>query len=252
VALLSQLKLGALDVHDRESCMRSMAIAAAIVLGGFGSAIAADLPPVAAPPPRAPAAYIPATPPVYNWAGIYVGVNGGYGFGRVNWLNPNTATSGNFNANGGFIGGTLGVNFQASALVFGVEGDVDWSRINGSASNTFCNLTGNCQTGNTWLSTLRGRIGVAADRVLIYGTGGGVFGNVQSSANGVTETSTKTGWTVGAGVEVAFDEHWTGKVDYLYANFGNATCTVACGSPALPLTFSLTDNLIRAGINFKF
>ena len=183
---------------------------------------------------------------------LYIGINGGYGFGRVNWLDPNTATSGNFNANGGFIGGTLGVNFQASALVFGAEGDVDWSRINGSASNTFCNLSGTCQTGNTWLSTLRGRLGVAADRVLIYGTAGGVFGNVQALANGVTETSTKTGWTVGAGVEVAFDDHWSGKIEYLYANFGNATCTAACGSPALPMTFSLTDNLIRGGINFKF
>src|SRR6478752_2007136 len=113
-----------------ENHMKSMIIAGAIALGGLGPVIAADLPP-APPPPRAPAAYVPA-PPVYSWSGIYIGINGGYGFGQVNWLNPNTATSGNFNANGGFIGGTLGANFQASALVFGVEGDVDWSRINGS------------------------------------------------------------------------------------------------------------------------
>jgi outer membrane immunogenic protein len=115
-----------------------------------------------------------------------------------------------------------------------VEGDIDWARINGSASNTFCNLNGTCQTGNTWLSTLRGRLGVALDRALIYGTGGGVFGNIQTVASGVTETSTKTGWTAGVGLQVAFGDNWTGKIEYLYANFGNAACTAACGSPALP------------------
>ena len=113
-------------------------------------------------------------------------------------------------------------------MVFGIEGDFDWSGINSSGSNTFCNLSGNCQTGNTWLGTARGRIGVAADRVLLYGTGGGVFGNVQTTGTGVTETTTKAGWTAGVGVEVAFTENLTAKIEYLYANLGNGTCTTAC------------------------
>jgi len=46
-----------------------------VVVGLGGSALAADLPP--SPPPRAPAVYVPAVLPVYNWAGAYVGINGG-------------------------------------------------------------------------------------------------------------------------------------------------------------------------------
>ena len=134
------------------------------------------------PPPQAPVAYIPAAPPVYNWGGIYVGINGGWGLGNGKWtVSGNGASSDK--ANGGIVGGTLGCNYQTSAFVFGVEGDFDWSGINSSTANNVCIFSGNCQTGNNWLSTLRGRAGCAVDRVLFYGTAGGVFGNVQTTFN---------------------------------------------------------------------
>jgi outer membrane immunogenic protein len=53
-------------------------------------------------------------------------------------------------------------------------------------------------------------------------------------------------------VEVAFADNWTAKVEYLYANLGNGTCTTACGSPPLPISIGLTDNLVRGGVNYKF
>ena len=228
-------------------------IAASVVLFASLAAQAADLPQAPPPPPQAPVAYIPAAPPVYNWGGIYVGINGGYGFGTAKWtVSGNGASSDK--ANGGIVGGTLGANFQTGAFVFGVEGDFDWSGINGSTAGSVCIVTGNCQTGNTWLSTLRGRFGFAMDRILFYGTAGGVFGNVQTTQSGTTTTHTQAGWTAGLGVETAFAENWTAKLEYLYANLGTGTvtCVSACAAPNLPVSVGLTDNLIRLGVNYKF
>ena len=72
--------------------------------------------------------------PVYNWAGVYVGINGGWGWGNgkftANAVGTFPGTTGSRSDNGGVVGGTLGANFQASTFVFGVEGDWDYSAIN--------------------------------------------------------------------------------------------------------------------------
>ncbi len=119
------------------------------VAAGLGSAaLAADLPPAA--PPRAPAAYVPAVLPVYNWGGIYVGINGGWGWGHAKWTANAAGTfpgaTGSPHDNGGVVGGTLGFNWQASAFVFGVEGDWDYSGINTGTTASICTFSGNCQT----------------------------------------------------------------------------------------------------------
>jgi outer membrane immunogenic protein len=225
----------------------------AMAAGGY--ALAADLPqPAAAPPPQAPA-YVP--PPVYNWTGFYVGINGGWGFGNANWTSP--LGSGSDNDNGGVVGGTVGGNFQTGAFVFGAEGDWDYSGINTGTSNSVCKISGTCQTGNTWLSTLRGRAGFAADRTLFFLTAGGVFGNVQSTFAGATTTHTQAGWTAGLGVEYAFAQNWTAKVEYLYADLGSTTancslagCLAANAGKPINASVSLTDSLVRVGVNFKF
>src|SRR6266851_9347730 len=112
---------------------------AGVMSGAIGPALAADLPEPA--PPRAPAAYVPVVAPVYNWAGIYFGVNGGYGFGTSKWTDPRNfsglGSTGNFNTNGYAVGGTLGANFQADAFVLGVEGDIDLMGIDGTSSSPF-------------------------------------------------------------------------------------------------------------------
>lgn len=236
-----------------------------VIIGFSGSALAADLPPSPVPP-RAPAAYVPAVLPVYNWGGIYVGINGGWGWGNVKYTanavgGPGgfPGSTGSLHDNGGVVGGTLGFNWQASAFVFGVEGDWDYSGINTGTTSSLCTFSGNCQTGNNWLATVRGRAGYAADRVLLYLTAGGAFANVQTSFNGVSNTRNQAGWTAGAGVEWAFADSWTAKVEWLYVNLGNGsfncintTCTGFSGGPAIPVSVGLTENLIRVGVNYKF
>ena len=145
---------------------------------------------------------------------------------------------------------TLGANFQSDAFVFGVEGDIDYSAVNSGHSATFCTAAALCQFGDSWLSTLRGRAGYAADRILFYATAGGAFGDIKLTANGVTNTTTKAGWTAGAGIESAVADNWTVRIEYLYAALGSATCGTACGG--VPVSVKVNDNLIRAGVDFKF
>jgi outer membrane immunogenic protein len=259
--------------------MRGSLITGVLVVAVLGStAFAADLPQSM---PGGPKAYVPYTALAYNWSGLYIGVNGGYGVGRSNWSDANnpsgTTSTGNFDISGYLVGGTIGANFQTGEFVFGAEVDVDYSGINGTTSpaSGYCTLTNiafltatGCKTQNTWLGTARGRLGYAFDRVLVYGTGGLAFGNIHAGITGpgITATYDSTaaaGWTAGGGVEVALGDHLTGKIEYLYVNLANGTCTTAnCGYDSFnPITGTLNaandtvkfnTNIIRGGINYKF
>jgi outer membrane immunogenic protein len=216
-----------------------------------GAALASDLPPPAEPPPRAPAVYAP-PPPVYNWTGFYLGINGGWGFGKSDW-NTNIGgvvfDTGNFNANGGLIGGTLGYNFWADGWVLGLEGDFDGSWIDGKSS-ACTPLNGvQCETKNKWLATLRPRIGYAADRVLFYLTGGVAFGDVVVNTTTNWQSADKTGWTAGGGLEGAFTDHWTARVEYLFVDLQNSTFTPIVGTN---VSVKFNANLIRLGVDYKF
>jgi outer membrane immunogenic protein len=192
---------------------------------------------------------------MYNWGGIYVGINGGYGFGSSNWSSAATASStGNFNVQGPVAGGTLGANFQTGQFVFGIEGDGDWSNIKGSASTTNAVCPG-CQTANTWLATLRARAGVAWDRVLIFGTAGGAGGSINASGTGITSTSnSEFGWTAGGGLEFGITDNLTAKVEYLYVDLqnGSFSCPATCTGGPFTGSVSFTTSLARAGLNLKF
>ncbi len=228
--------------------MKRMLFAGAIALSAATPAFAADLP--AAPPPRAPAAYVPVVAPVYNWSGIYIGINGGYAFGNTDWQStPGFADTGSFNVNGGVVGATLGVNFQSGPVVFGIEGDGDWTDI--KSSSVAC-TAGTCQTSNDWLATFRGRLGYAFDRVLVYGTGGGAAGNVKAAIPGGSTDTNEFGWTAGGGIEAALTDNVTAKVEYLFVDLQNGNCgAVLCGTASnVPVTFDAS--VVRAGLNFKF
>lgn len=236
---------------------------AAILLASMVSAAAADLP-QPAPLPPAPVVY---APPPYNWSGFYIGANGGWGFASGNstvttagGLIGATTGTGTGSFNGGIVGGQIGVNYQIDALVLGLEGDIDYS--GQSRTDSFgCGVA--CTISETikipWLATVRGRIGVAMDRVLLYGTGGVAFTNVSDNvgATGIgslfSASSTNTGWTGGAGVEVALGQNWTARAEYLYVQTNaslNGTLGIVGGTVNETATFH--DSLVRAGVNFKY
>jgi outer membrane immunogenic protein len=223
-------------------------MAGAVALVAVTQAIAADLPPPMAPPPRAPAAYVPVVSPAYNWSGFYIGLNAGYGFADSTWTAPGF-TSGSFSVDGAMGGATLGGNYQIGQLVLGVEGDYDWQNIRGFANNAGTCIS--CDTASNWLATVRGRVGYAFDRIMVYGTAGGAFTDIKASLGPLTwASSTEVGWTAGGGIEGAITDNLTAKIEYLYADFGNMSCPAgSCGGTA---TVSLKENMVRAGLNYKF
>jgi outer membrane immunogenic protein len=217
-------------------------VGALAMVSTMGAANAADLPRREAMPMKAAPMY--AAP--YNWTGFYIGVNGGGGFGSSEWNNAR-ASSGNFDMSGAVVGGTLGYNWQMNQVVFGLEGDMDWSNIKGS---TTCGLT-SCNTSSNWLATVRGRVGYAFDRFMPYVTGGLALGDVKAEAPSLGSTSeTKAGWTLGGGLEVAIAGPWTAKVEYLYADLGKANCDTSVCRNSTDVDFH--TNLVRAGINYRF
>jgi outer membrane immunogenic protein len=235
-------------------------------------ALAADLPVKA--PPMAPA-------PVLNWTGFYIGVNGGYSWGRssrdLNFFNPlngvtlASGTGGGRDMNGGLFGGQLGYNWQTSNWVFGIETDAQWTGQKGSTT-VLCPVAGCFPTavaagtgvgaGLTdkleWFGTFRGRGGVlVTPSVLLYVTGGLAYGSVQTevalsgfTATGIPVTaigsrsSDKFGWTVGGGVEAMFAGNWSGKIEYLYMDLGSISNSVVLPTASgFPLGANVTSRV---------
>jgi outer membrane immunogenic protein len=211
-------------------------IGALALVSTMGAANAADIARREAMPTKAPV-----YAPLYNWTGAYVGINGGGGWGRSDTAAP--FASGGFNTSGGVVGGTIGYNWQAGQMVFGVEGDIDWSNIRGSAT---CGVGFSCETKNSWLATARGRVGYAFDRFLPYVTGGLAVGDIKNNVSGFgSSTETKAGWTVGGGLEAALTGPWTAKVEYLYADLGRGTSVLGSDT-------KFNASIVRAGVNYRF
>ena len=208
-------------------------------------AVAADLslaPLYKSPPAQVTQSY---NTQAYNWTGFYFGANGGGGWGHSNWSTNATGIG----LGGGQVGGTVGYNRQLGNAVFGVEGDIDWSGLNGTSTTIGC--PGGCSISDSWLSTVRGRVGYAFDRVMPYVTGGLAVGDIRAATPGLAGgTSTNAGWTVGGGIEFALPGNWTAKAEYLRVDLGSFNCT---GCSALPGdNVSMQQNVIRAGVNYHF
>ena len=216
-------------------------IAALSLLAVSFSAEAADIPRPVYKGVRSVVAY-------YNWTGFYVGINGGYSWGDSTWTVPAVSNT----PSGWLIGGTVGYNHQIGSWVFGLEGDWDWADIkDSSACGAF-----SCETKNSWIATARGRVGYAFDRWLPYFTGGAAFGKVEANSTNPAApgaSDTRTGWTVGGGVEYAFLANWSAKIEYLYVDLGSFDCNAGCsGAAGVASSVDYKTNIIRAGLNYKF
>jgi outer membrane immunogenic protein len=217
---------------------------------------------VAAPVYRPAAVIAP-----YSWTGCYLGAEGGGAWGTTRHDAAGAPTgqtiTGDFAVSGSVLGGTAGCNYQAgSHFVFGIEDDFSWTNLNGSVfdaapfdPNTIS------ATKQNWIDTLRGRAGIAWDRWLGYLTGGAAFtGTSVSVCNSiacVSDSRTRAGWTVGAGVEYELIGNWTVKLEYLYANFGtaqyvNPAVSVPGGFTVLTRDVPLSESIARIGVNYKF
>jgi outer membrane immunogenic protein len=238
-------------MHHMKPSLKYLA-GAAMLLGSF-AAQAADL---------AVKAPTPVPTPVYNWTGLYIGVNGGYGWGQQDPLNllGSRFDRASFDINGGMFGGTFGAQIQQGYVVLGLEGDLDWANIRGSRITTPTiagvpiGLTLNATSKVEAVGTARARAGVAVNNWLFYATGGAAF--VKETANGSSiaglpcgtlgvltscaESHWRPGIAAGAGFEWGFASNWSAKAEYLY---------VAAVGTGVSVDHV---NVVRAGINYRF
>jgi opacity protein-like surface antigen len=223
----------------------------------------------------------PASPPVYkakapsaahayNWTGIHLGIDGGYG-----WANPSgnlTTAEGlpltpyNYGVTGPFAGAFIGGDYQFNRFVVGVEGDWQWG-----------NLTGNSQASSSFnlpaviafpggpfaidttikdYGSIRARAGVAFDRFLVFGTGGWAWGNpsntyaLLSSAPFFANGGSASGWTAGAGLDYAITNNIFARAEYRHTSLQKAGFADAASDSA-DTTNKIPINDFRVGIAYK-
>jgi outer membrane immunogenic protein len=211
----------------------------------------------------------PAAEPVpWAWTGFYIGGNVGAAWGRSSISDAPGTTNIYFtplglsglNANGrGVIGGVqAGYNWQVASFVLGLEGDFSGASLDRSTAVTVFGVPRTYRSRLNWLATIRGRIGVAFGRTLIYGTGGAAFAGLNDQltdpggAFTASPGSNFTGWTVGGGVEYAFADRWTAKAEYLHIGFRDRTATAPGFPTAYAFRFRDSVDVARVGINYKF
>jgi outer membrane immunogenic protein len=234
--------------------------------------------------------------PAYDWSGFYVGAHAGMAGGDTD---ASASVFGDFciffsctpfstteSVNGdvrGMIGGVaIGYNYQWGGVVFGVEADINASEATSAPSAIISETIlgqpfeiGTFSTSLDWYGTLRGRLGYdLAGGLMVYGTGGLAYGRVLNSigyniANALTDSfsssETRTGWTAGAGMEMALfnTDRLRLKAEYLYTDLGGdeffrdgtgSFGSTFLGSNGINATSSadLTFHTVRVGVNFAF
>jgi outer membrane immunogenic protein len=243
----------------------------------FGPAAAADMP-VKARPLVAAA--------VYDWTGFYIGGHGGGGWGSKDVSAPSfpfagtviTPAASTNNLSGWLAGGQIGFNFQGGPGLFGgrwvigAEAQASWARLTDTvACSAVVTIPGvgpvplnvNCSSKVDSLGTIALRLGSAFDRTFIYSKVGAAWTHDKYRDDVTTPpplsfegSETRWGWMVGAGIEYAFGNNWSGKIEYNYLDLGTETVRYSSVAPA-PAAFvdaSIRERvqLVKVGINYRF
>ena len=261
--------------------MHIKSVGAALALAMLSTtAFAADL-----PARRAPPAFVPVPPP-FSWTGAYIGGQLGYEFGKDDNFAASNVTGLGVASNGarpeGIIGGAhIGYNFSTQSVPFfgnvfgslvsgtngfgigafgfgtpgaviGIEGDVD-------GTSTRANyLLGGIATRykEDIQGSVRGRLGIAVDRVLFYATGGVAFADLTNRYTTAIATQsidhTRVGYTVGGGIEYAFEGPYSVRAEYRYTDFGSYTDTLGVATGNVSVRHRDTDQRVQGGFSYKF
>jgi outer membrane immunogenic protein len=249
------------------------------------SAMAADMP-LKAPPP----------PPVrlYSWTGCSLGGSVGGIWRQTDNVSIGVADGGSgvaaavaagavptafsYGGSSWLAGGQAGCNYQAANWVFGMETDMSGTKPNGNETIVtnvppFFPAVSSVSQDTNWIGTTRARLGATWGSVLLYGTGGVAYANTSyayalsnvagggATATAASDASTQLGWTAGGGLEGGFGA-WSLKGEYLYYDLGSHTLTAACSSAiggcigTAPTSFSShfrdTGSIARVGLNYRF
>jgi outer membrane immunogenic protein len=237
------------------------ALASVLILGA-GAAAAADLP---------SAKYLPKAPPLpafYNWTGFYVGGQVGYSWGTDTTQELLTANRGFINEfeyhPESVIGGAhAGFNYQMGSIVVGIEGDVEGMNARSgfhdpSLVRSPFDPGGLVRVKQDWQASVRARLGYAFDRFMIYGTGGAAFTELDYTyfnplaGFGESGTFSRTGWTVGGGVNYAITNNLILGASYRYTDYGKFDYVASSAFLGLTAAQNPTTHTVRASVAYKF
>jgi len=248
-----------------------------------GSANAADLgprPAYKAPPMVAPV-------PVFSWTGCFVGAHGGWGWGKKDVSNrfvsggnrgPGTHVelgSSGFDTSGAIFGGQIGCDYQfAGNWVIGIQGDFAGMRLASgieplAVSSGSHEESNNIHVRTDWLASITGRLGFTGwiPRTLLYVRGGGAWVRdrwdiidvdfINSTGGGSESQSisqTRTGWTIGGGIEYAIAPNWSVFAEFNHYDFGTKKLFHASNSVGHSFDIDTKQRIeaVRLGVNYRF
>jgi outer membrane immunogenic protein len=230
---------------------------ALVALSAGSPALAADMPVKArvAPPP-----------PIFTWTGFYVGAQIGGVWARDNASieNPGIPVAiflpFTVKADGVIGGAHAGFNVQVNQWVFGLEGSIDGTSLRKSFTVGICPLfCGEATTKSDIQGSVRGRLGVAFDRTLLYATGGAAIATITNTYDTTpfgggfaSIETTRVGWTVGGGLQYAVTDNWSVRGEYRYSDFGRfIDKSNVAFFPATNLNRHLTENQFQVGFSYK-
>jgi outer membrane immunogenic protein len=231
---------------------KALLVGVSLTAIGFAPAFAADLPARAPAYTKAPAIVAP----IYNWAGFYIGLNGGGGSSHNCWtlnavgagIGPIPAVGEGCNsATGGLAGGQVGYRWQMTNWVFGLEAQGDWANLKGSNTSSpaaFAPVVN--QTKIDALGLFTGQVGYAWNNVLWYAKGGAAVADDKYNGTlaGVTfdqARETRWGGVIGTGLEFGFAPNWSVAVEYDHVFMGSHNNSF--NAAALGGIFSRTDSI---------
>ncbi len=251
-----------------------------LFLGATGLALAIAVPAVAADFPLEPPAKASFVSR-FTWTGCYLGAHGGGAWERKDATDPVQlvqdslsggpvtvgATTVNLRSSGAVIGGQIGCDYQFSSnFVVGVEGAVSAGTLK-TGSTLVALPAGNpgdflLVTARTdFIPTVTARLGYAMDHWLFYIKGGGAWSNDKYSVTGsftginfdAEGLGMRGGWTAGGGVEWAFTDDWSARLEYDFYEFGrqNVTMSDTVNAFAGPVSFKQASQMIKLGLNFR-
>jgi outer membrane immunogenic protein len=207
----------------------------------------------------------------HEWRGFY----GGAHLGGA-WASSSASDSGGVNTltdywsaapSGVVAGAQFGYNWRNGPVLYGVEGDLGYLGLAGSATTTYVPLRydTSTQTDTGFYTTLRGRLGVIYNQWAFYATGGYIGADttvsIVEACDGVfcgpftvsgSSSSFRSGWTLGGGIEGDLGGPWTAKVEYLYYDLGSSNVTTNVGGLTNTWNVDTDGSLVRAGLNYTF
>ncbi len=236
--------------------MKALLIGSTLALGLVAAAPAGAADIVPGPVyPGSPALAVP------GWTGFYVGANAGYSWGQTNKVQNKQGFTG---------GGQLGYDYQFGHFVLGLEADLNWRKATHDITWTAPNGTDvtSYHSEQDWFGTVRSRLGFTLYNLLVYGTGGFLYGDIehQVTENRVTvpgasrtgsASGVRPGWTAGAGIEWALYQ-WILGVEWLHLDYATATITFPAETlggvnfRAGSLHFHDRSEIVRLKLNYKF